>query len=75
MSNLNPSRCVSAQFLTVGEFAAKARLSPPTVRRMCQRGDLAHVVVSDRGDRRIPVSEVGRLLDDAEQARSGEQQR
>lgn len=42
---------------------------------MCVRGEVAHVVVSERGDRRIPASEVDRLLDDAEQARSGEQQR
>jgi excisionase family DNA binding protein len=75
MRNQLETHDISAQFLTVGEFAVRTRLSPPTVRRMRVRGEVAHVVVSERGDRRIPASEVDRLLDDAEQARSGEQQR
>jgi len=52
-------------FLTTREFSRRTRLSPATVRRLCSAGDLASVVVSDRGDRRIPSSEVTRLLDEA----------
>lgn len=58
-----------ALFLSTGEFAALFRLSTKTVQRMCDEGLLAHIVVSDRGDRRIPKSEVDRLLAEAEGTR------
>lgn len=53
-------------FLTTGEFCQYARLSVSTVKRMCAKGELAHVVISERGDRRIPRRELDRLLGWAE---------
>jgi excisionase family DNA binding protein len=53
-------------FLTTTEFARRTRLSRATVRRMCVSGAIAHVVISPRGDRRIPSSEVDRLRLEAE---------
>ncbi|MCP4308604.1 MAG: helix-turn-helix domain-containing protein [bacterium] len=59
-------------FYSTGDFAVLTRLSVATVQRMCGRGLIAHIVVSDRGDRRIPASEVERLLAEAEGARSSQ---
>jgi excisionase family DNA binding protein len=53
-------------FVTTGEFSHYARLSISTVKRMCDKGELAHVVISERGDRRIPRQELDRLLGRAE---------
>jgi hypothetical protein len=53
-------------FLTTGEFAQRVHLSTTTVKKACDAGLLAHVVVTSRGDRRIPVSEVYRLLAEAD---------
>ena len=47
-------------------------LSSATVKRQCDRGEIASIVISDRGDRRIPVSEVYRLLEDAQANRTGQ---
>jgi excisionase family DNA binding protein len=52
-------------FLTTGQFAQRASLSQATVKRLCDSGRLAHVVLSCRGDRRIPSSELDRLLAEA----------
>ncbi len=59
-------------FYSTGDFAALTRLSVPTVQRMCDRGLIAHIVVSDRGDRRIPASELDRLLAAAEASRGAQ---
>jgi excisionase family DNA binding protein len=56
-------------FLSTGEFANQVRLSVSTVKRMCDKGQLASIVVSERGDRRIPRAEVERLLTEAESNR------
>jgi excisionase family DNA binding protein len=53
-------------FLTTGQFAQRANLSQATVKRLCDSGRLAHVLLSRRGDRRIPASELDRLLTEAE---------
>jgi excisionase family DNA binding protein len=53
-------------FLTTGEFAQRVHLSTTTVKKLCDEGALAHVVVTGRGDRRIPVSELNRLLAEAD---------
>lgn len=58
-------------FLTTGEFCALTGISPTTAKRMCARGQVAHIVISDRGDRRIPAREVDRLLAEADASRSG----
>ncbi len=52
-------------FLTTGEFAKQVHLSGTTVKKLCDEGLLAHVVVTGRGDRRILASEVSRLLVEA----------
>jgi excisionase family DNA binding protein len=57
-------------FLTTGEFARRVGLSPATIKRLCGQGELAYVVISDRGDRRIPASEVDRLVAEAQANRS-----
>ena len=59
-------------FLSTGQFAKVTNLSATTVRRMCKVGLLAHIVISERGDRRIPASEVDRMLDRAVQHRTTE---
>lgn len=56
-------------FVTTGTFSRLSGLSPATVKRLCDLGEIAHVVVSPRGDRRIPRSELRRLLDEAEAKR------
>ena len=53
-------------FLTTREFARRVHLSTTTVKKLCDAGILAHVVVTGRGDRRIPVSELNRLLAEAD---------
>ena len=53
-------------FLTTAQFARQAHLSATTVKRLCDEGHVAHVVIPGRGDRRIPATEVSRLLADAE---------
>ena len=53
-------------FLTTGEFARRVHLSTATVKKLCDSGNLAHVVLSGRGDRRIPASELDRLLIEAD---------
>lgn len=58
-------------FVTTGEFSAMTSLSATTIRRMCDRGDLAAIVISERGDRRIPWREVERLLAEADATRTG----
>ena len=55
-----------ALFLTTGDFARKVCLSVATVKRLCDTRQIACLVVSDRGDRRIPATEVSRLLGKAE---------
>lgn len=60
------------EFLTTSQFAQRTQLSVATVKRLCDGGELAHVVVSERGDRRIPTSEVGRLLEEAHANRIGQ---
>ena len=57
-------------FLTTKEFSKCTHLSVATVRRLCAAGQIASVTISDRGDRRIPVSEVSRLAGMAESNRS-----
>lgn len=60
----------SAQrFVSCAEFASLLSLSAATVRRMCRNGTLESLVVSARGDRRIPLSEIGRLVDQASVSR------
>ena len=59
-------------FLTTGEFGRRVGLSDATVKRLCDSGKLAHVIVSSRGDRRIPRSELARFLREAEENRKGE---
>ena len=65
--NPNPSPPL---FVTTGEFSTMTSLSETTIRRMCDRGDLASIVISERGDRRIPWREVERLLSAAEANRA-----
>jgi excisionase family DNA binding protein len=57
---------LEALFLTTSEFARLLGVSPATVKRRCDRGQLACLVVSDRGDRRIPSSELTRLRAEAQ---------
>jgi len=59
-----------SDFLTTGQFSRRTRLSVASVKRMCDAGQIASIVVSDRGDRRIPASEVDRMLAEAEQNRA-----
>jgi excisionase family DNA binding protein len=61
------------KFLTTSEFSRLTHLSVATVKRLCAAGEIAHVVVSDRGDRRIPASEVTRLAVEAEANRGSSQ--
>ena len=56
--------------LGVREFARRASMSVATVRRLCDRGELAHVAISRRGDLRIPLNELDRLLSEAERNRT-----
>jgi excisionase family DNA binding protein len=58
-------------FITTGEFCHLTGISQTTVKRMCDRGEVAHIVISERGDRRIPYREVERLLAEAEATRIG----
>jgi hypothetical protein len=67
-----PTNTVSPAFLTTGEFARRSCLSVATVKRLCDRGAIAHIVFSERGDRRIPASEVDRLLTEADANRLGQ---
>ena len=62
-------------FLSTGEFAALANMSTPTVQRLCSQGRIAHIVISERGDRRIPRTELSRLLEEAEEVRHDPEQR
>lgn len=59
-------------FLTTGEFARRVHVSTATVKKLCDGGQLAHVVLSRRGDRRIPASELDRLLAEADGKRLGQ---
>ena len=52
-------------FLTTAEFSRRVHLSTATVKRLCDAGEIAHVRVSDRGNRRILASEVDRLRGEA----------
>jgi predicted site-specific integrase-resolvase len=56
---------LEALFLTTSQFARLLGVSAATVKRRCNRGQLACLVVSDRGDRRIPSSELARLRAEA----------
>ena len=56
-------------FMKTGQFARMTNLSTATVKRLCDAGDIAHVIISERGDRRIPASEVDRLLAEAQATR------
>jgi hypothetical protein len=51
---------VETQYRTVRETADALRVSPASVYRACERGDLEHVRLSPRGAIRIPT----RVLDD-----------
>ena len=53
------------------EFCRLTGISPTTIKRMCDRHEIAHIVISERGDRRIPYREVDRLLAEAEAVRLG----
>ena len=55
-------------FLTTAEFAQRVGVSVSTVKRLADAGQLAHIRVGCH--RRIPASEVARLLDEAERSRS-----
>jgi excisionase family DNA binding protein len=57
-------------FLTTTEFSRLTNLSTATIRRRCQAGEVASIVVSTRGDRRIPASEVDRLHSEAAASRA-----
>jgi hypothetical protein len=57
---------LSPEFLTTREYGNRVHLSDATVKRKCDRGEIACIVVSERGDRRIPASEVSRLQAEAE---------
>ena len=57
-------------FLTTREFSREVHLSASTVKRLCDAGKIAHVKLSPRGDRRIPISELDRLLTEAEMVRT-----
>jgi len=56
-------------FLTTGQFSRRVGLSTSTVKRLCEAGTIASVVISNRGDRRIPTSELERLRSLAEASR------
>jgi excisionase family DNA binding protein len=58
-------------FLTTSQFSRITQLSVATVKRLCDVGEIAHVVVSERGDRRIPATEVERLLAEAQANKVG----
>lgn len=57
-------------FLTTAQFGRKAGWSVATTKRKCDAGEIAYVVISERGDRRIPASELDRLLAEAQANRS-----
>jgi excisionase family DNA binding protein len=67
----SPTSAGPPAFISTGEFCRITGISPTTVKRMCDRGEVAHIVISDRGDRRIPYREVERLLAEAEATRVG----
>ena len=71
MNQLPPPPNNPPLLVTTGQFAALTSMSPTTIRRMCDRGDLASIVISERGDRRIPWREVERLLTEADATRTG----
>ena len=54
---------ITPVFLTVREFAAACRINQHTAYRMCTRGELAWTLVGS--EKRIPTSEVERLLAEA----------
>lgn len=54
---------VPREFLSVKEFAATTGIALDTAYRMTQRGDLAWVRIG--GEKRIPVSEITRLTEEA----------
>lgn len=58
------------RIFTTRQFAQLIQVSIATVKRMCDRGELACIVVSERGDRRIPAAELDRLLHQAAVNRS-----
>ena len=62
MNNQSNTSTEQSYFVTTGEFCRYANVSISTVKRMCSKGQLAHVVISERGDRRIPRKELDRLL-------------
>jgi excisionase family DNA binding protein len=66
-SSLTPAQL--SRWLTSGQFASALGVSDQTVKRMCDRHEIAHITISSRGDRRIPSSELDRLLDLAESRR------
>jgi len=71
---MNPQQHPTAgppAFITTGEFCRLTGISPTTIKRMCDRHEIAHIVISERGDRRIPYREVDRLLAEAEAVRLG----
>lgn len=55
-------------FVSARRFAELSGLPIWHVRKMLKSGELAHIVVNGRGDRRIPVSEVDRLVEQAQEA-------
>jgi excisionase family DNA binding protein len=57
-------------FLTTTGFAKRLGVSKATVKRACDAGRLAYIVITERGDRRIPASEVDRLRAEADAKRS-----
>ena len=61
MNELTPTDDLPA-FLTTSEVAYELGISGKTVTRLCDLGILAHVTLSASGMRRIPVSEISRLL-------------
>jgi excisionase family DNA binding protein len=65
----SPQHKQEAHFLSTSEFAKTVGISGATVKRKCDKGEIAFIVISDRGDRRIPRTELLRFLAEAEENR------
>jgi predicted site-specific integrase-resolvase len=64
-----PVQSGTPEFLTTTQFARQLGVSAATIKRQCAKGLVAHIVISERGDRRIPRTEIDRIRIEAESNR------